>query len=146
MDKLRGMETFVAVVECGSFTGAATRLEMSVAQPNARHSPPARAHAAPRQNRLARHRSGFAGGYFAPTGAPLTASFLQAWPEVRVELDLTNRMVDLVDEGIDLAIRMRTSSAAPGSRHSLRAVHTVCERHWCPAKSAGVCGVPWRAR
>lgn len=29
MDKLRGMETFVAVVECGSFTGAATRLEMS---------------------------------------------------------------------------------------------------------------------
>ncbi|WP_227511294.1 helix-turn-helix domain-containing protein, partial [Klebsiella aerogenes] len=29
MDKLRGMETFVAVVECGSFTGAAARLEMS---------------------------------------------------------------------------------------------------------------------
>lgn len=26
MDKLRGMETFVAVVECGSFTGAAARL------------------------------------------------------------------------------------------------------------------------
>jgi hypothetical protein len=31
--------------------------------------------------------------------APLTATFLQAWPAVRVELDLTNRMVDLVDEG-----------------------------------------------
>ena len=29
MDKLRGMETFIAVVESGSFTGAATRLEMS---------------------------------------------------------------------------------------------------------------------
>ena len=29
MDKLRGMETFVAVVESGSFTSAATRLEMS---------------------------------------------------------------------------------------------------------------------
>ena len=29
MDKLRAMETFVAVVECGSFTGAAARLEMS---------------------------------------------------------------------------------------------------------------------
>ena len=26
MDKLRGMETFIAVVECGSFTGAASRL------------------------------------------------------------------------------------------------------------------------
>ena len=29
MDKLRAMETFIAVVECGSFTGAAARLEMS---------------------------------------------------------------------------------------------------------------------
>ena len=38
--------------------------------------------------------------------APLTANFLQAWPAVRVELDLTNRMVDLVDEGFDLAIRI----------------------------------------
>ena len=38
--------------------------------------------------------------------APLTATFLQAWPAVRVELDLTNRMVDLVDEGFDLAIRI----------------------------------------
>lgn len=38
--------------------------------------------------------------------SPLAASFLQAWPEVRIELDLTNRMVDLVDEGIDLAIRI----------------------------------------
>jgi DNA-binding transcriptional LysR family regulator len=38
--------------------------------------------------------------------APLTATFLQRYPEVRVELDLTNRMVDLVDEGVDLAIRI----------------------------------------
>lgn len=29
MDKLRSMETFIAVVESGSFTGAAARLEMS---------------------------------------------------------------------------------------------------------------------
>lgn len=29
MDKLRGMETFIAVVESGSFTGAASRLDMS---------------------------------------------------------------------------------------------------------------------
>lgn len=29
MDKLRGMETFIAVVECGSFTGAASRLGLS---------------------------------------------------------------------------------------------------------------------
>lgn len=29
MDKLRGMETFIAVVECGSFTGAASRTGLS---------------------------------------------------------------------------------------------------------------------
>lgn len=31
--------------------------------------------------------------------APLTATFLQRYPAVRIELDLTNRMVDLVEEG-----------------------------------------------
>ena len=31
MDKLRGMETFIAVVECGSFTGAASRLGNDIA-------------------------------------------------------------------------------------------------------------------
>ena len=29
MDKLRAMETFIAVVECGSFSEAASRLDMS---------------------------------------------------------------------------------------------------------------------
>ncbi len=43
MDKLRGMETFIAVVESGSFTSAATRLEMSAVMvgnisPNWKHS------------------------------------------------------------------------------------------------------------
>ncbi|MGY5955769.1 LysR family transcriptional regulator [Kosakonia sp. BK9b] len=38
--------------------------------------------------------------------APLTAVFLNEWPQVRVELDLSNRRVDLVEEGFDLAIRI----------------------------------------
>jgi DNA-binding transcriptional LysR family regulator len=36
---------------------------------------------------------------------PTVASFLQRFPEVNAEIVCTNRMVDLVDEGFDLAIR-----------------------------------------
>ncbi|MGK9174713.1 LysR family transcriptional regulator [Yokenella regensburgei] len=38
--------------------------------------------------------------------APLTAAFLNAHPHVKVELDLSNRRVDLVEEGIDVAVRI----------------------------------------
>lgn len=145
MDKLRGMETFVAVVECGSFTGAATRLEMSAVmvgkyiallegqlgtrllERNTRRQSLTDAgrvyfdearrvleQVANAERSVERLRLAPAGtlrvsapvSFGASIIAPLTASFLQAWPEVRVELDLTNRMVDLVDEGIDLAIRI----------------------------------------
>lgn len=37
--------------------------------------------------------------------APLIGSFSAAYPEIAVELTTTDRMVDLVDEGIDVAIR-----------------------------------------
>lgn len=36
----------------------------------------------------------------------LTTSFTAQHPEVRIELDLTYRMVDLIEEGIDIAIRV----------------------------------------
>ncbi|MEO1040063.1 MAG: LysR family transcriptional regulator [Pseudomonadota bacterium] len=36
---------------------------------------------------------------------PITA-FMTAWPEVEVRLDLADRMVDLVDEGYDVAVRI----------------------------------------
>lgn len=38
--------------------------------------------------------------------APIVARFVRAHPGVRVELLLTSRMVDLVQEGVDLAVRM----------------------------------------
>jgi len=44
--------------------------------------------------------AGFAAGL-----APVTAGFLRAHPDVRVEVELTSRYVDLVKEGFDLAIR-----------------------------------------
>jgi DNA-binding transcriptional LysR family regulator len=37
---------------------------------------------------------------------PVIASFVQQWPNVRVRLVLSNRRVDLIDEGFDLAIRV----------------------------------------
>ena len=37
---------------------------------------------------------------------PLITQFAQAYPEVRLQLDFSSRLVDLVGEGFDLAIRM----------------------------------------
>lgn len=38
--------------------------------------------------------------------AAAVATFLQRYPDVRVELDLSNRVVNLVEEGFDLAVRI----------------------------------------
>jgi DNA-binding transcriptional LysR family regulator len=47
---------------------------------------------------------------FAPLYlVPAIAAFLEAHPKVSVELDLSDRYVDLVDEGFDLAIRIFAS-------------------------------------
>lgn len=37
---------------------------------------------------------------------PVLAQFLQDWPDVQVEVSLTDRLVEIVDEGWDLAIRI----------------------------------------
>lgn len=48
-----------------------------------------------------------------PTGmlqagvADMLARYLAAYPQVRIALDATNRRVDVVDEGIDIALRVR---------------------------------------
>lgn len=38
--------------------------------------------------------------------APLVADFLLEYPEVSVDLSLTDRFVDIIDEGVDVAIRI----------------------------------------
>lgn len=186
MDKLRGMETFVAVVECGSFTGAAARLEMSAVmvgkyiallegqlgtrllERNTRRQSLTDAgrvyfdearrvleQVANAERSVERLRLAPAGtlrvsapvSFGASIIAPLTASFLQAWPEVRVELDLTNRMVDLVDEGIDLAIRIgdiqRTDLVAKylaPYRMAICAAPDYLVRHGTPQTPADLAG------
>ena len=145
MDKLRGMETFVAVVEGGNFTEAARRLEISAVMVGKyvreledrlgarllerttrrqRLTEAGRvffedAKRALEQVRMAetsieRLRSSPSGTLrvSAPTTfgayvvAPLAATFQQMHPLVRVELELSNRIVDLVEEGFDLAVRI----------------------------------------
>jgi DNA-binding transcriptional LysR family regulator len=72
---------------------------------------------------------------------PIIAEFLAAYPEVDVNLRLADRLVNLVDEGVDVAVRV---AALPDS--SLRAVrvgqirHVICaspaylEKHGVPSR------------
>lgn len=145
MDKLRAMETFICVVECGSFTDAAARLEISAVmvgkyirqleqrlgarllERNTRRQSLTDAgrvyveecrrvleQVAAADASVERLRTAPAGRLriSAPTTfgacaiAPAVATFLQRYPEVRVELELSNRVVSLVEEGFDLAVRI----------------------------------------
>src|SRR5260221_5441404 len=47
-------------------------------------------------------------GFGSHSLAPTIVKFLKRYPEVSVELMLNDRMVDLVDEGIDVAVRVGT--------------------------------------
>lgn len=147
MDKLRAMTTFVRIVETGSLTAAAERLETSPTSVVRSLSALERELGVRLLNRTTRRMALTDEGreYFErcrrllseveeaeaallarqvkPAGrlvitapvmfgrlhvAPLVIDFLAAFPEVRVELLLVDRIVDLIDEGIDLAIRIGT--------------------------------------
>ncbi|HYF58145.1 MAG TPA: LysR family transcriptional regulator [Burkholderiaceae bacterium] len=49
------------------------------------------------------------------TLGPILPRFLAAHPQVRVEMQVTNRVVDLVQEGVDVALRVRASLDDGGS-------------------------------
>jgi DNA-binding transcriptional LysR family regulator len=49
------------------------------------------------------------------TISPLLPRFLQGHPLVRIEMQLTNRVVDLVKEGVDVALRVRPTLEDSGS-------------------------------
>lgn len=74
--------------------------------------------------------------------APLLAEFMRSYPDVMVSLDITNREVDLIAEGYDLALRI-----APDVRASTRIVRSFrLDRHILVASPAllAVHGVPDR--
>lgn len=45
---------------------------------------------------------------------PMLPSFLKQWPKVQLEMEVTNRPVDLLEEGVDVALRVRSSLAESG--------------------------------
>lgn len=49
------------------------------------------------------------------TIAPILPSFLKDHPHVRIDMLVTNRVVDLVQEGVDVALRVRSSVDDSGS-------------------------------
>ena len=61
---------------------------------------------------------------------PIITAFMQDYPEVHISLTATNRFVDLIDEGIDVAIRFR---AAPLENSNLVARHLGESRHYLVA-------------
>lgn len=74
--------------------------------------------------------------------APLLPEFMDAWPAVSVQVLATNRRVDLIREGVDLALRVRTrldTDAELVVRHlgedvgTLVASPAYLQRHGTPA-------------
>ena len=88
--------------------------------------------------------------YGEKTIAPLVNDFLLSYPEVEVELTLTNRTLDLVAEGYDVAVRMgepsmyarRPSTWRAGERpapYRSSSITIVC-------RATRSTGVFWKAR
>jgi DNA-binding transcriptional LysR family regulator len=92
--------------------------------------------------------------------APHLGPFLSAHPDVRMQLDLTDDFVDLIADGVDLAVRITPPVEGPLSAHQLCANHRVLcaspaylEAHGEPAAVADLEGhrllaasnqSPWR--
>jgi DNA-binding transcriptional LysR family regulator len=56
--------------------------------------------------------------------------FMQRYPGVKVDMRVTNRVIDLVEEGIDVALRVRTTLDESGSLVSAWVKRVPC---WWPA-------------
>ncbi len=79
--------------------------------------------------------------------APLWAKFAQRYPEVALDVSLIDRVVDLVDEGFDLAIRISRGGSARHPARKLATSHNiVCaspaylRRHGEPGTPADLAG------
>ena len=85
--------------------------------------------------------------YGERTITPIIGRFLAQHPEISVDIELTNRVLDLIADGMDLAVRIGEITDARLDRVQLgsRSLH-VCaapayvERHGAPASSSDING------
>ncbi|SHH61553.1 LysR family transcriptional regulator [Massilia sp. CF038] len=58
--------------------------------------------------------------------APLWPAFMARYPEVELEVALVDRVVDIVEEGYDLAIRISRAGSASHAARRLATSHNIC--------------------
>ncbi|MFY0576388.1 LysR family transcriptional regulator [Cystobacter fuscus] len=68
---------------------------------------------------------------------PLLRKYLRAWPDVQVEVSFTDRVVDIIEEGFDLAVRIGVTD--PDSRLVSRVVAGTarCSARLLPTSPSG---------
>ncbi len=85
------------------------------------------------------------------TVGPLLPRFLAAHPRVRIDMQVSNRVVDLVQEGVDVALRVRSSVEDSGSlivknlgptRGLLAGSPTLLQRLGAPVRPDDLRGLP----
>ncbi|MFM9434846.1 DNA-binding transcriptional LysR family regulator [Janthinobacterium sp. CG_23.3] len=166
MDKLRGMEVFVGVVDAGSFTAVGRALDMSTVMVSKHIAALEQQLGARLLNRTTRRQSlteigelycehcrqilaqirvadsgaqamrATARGTLkvsAPVAfgseclAPAMTAYLDQYPEVNLDLNLSNRNSDLVEEGLDAAIRVGPLDDSSMVARPLRPFkHAIC--------------------
>lgn len=166
MDRFEELQTFVRIVEAGSLSGAAERLELAKSAVSRRLADlEARlgvqllnrttrrlnlteagrqyyrrcqrilADLAEAEQAVSREHAGLSGllRIAAPLSfgiqhlAPALDAFLEAHPQLRLDLDLNDRTVNLMEEGVDLAIRIgRLADSSLIARRLAPARMVVC--------------------
>lgn len=74
--------------------------------------------------------------------APVVSEFLAAHPEVNIELLLLDRVVDLVEEGMDLAVRVAKLPDSSMVAHAIGEVHRVVVASAALIKTSGLPKIP----
>ncbi|RFP14946.1 MULTISPECIES: LysR family transcriptional regulator [unclassified Duganella] len=202
MDKLRSMEIFVAVVDAGNFTAAASAFQLSpvmvgkhIAHLEATLGARLLTRTTRRQSlteigtqyveqcrailvQIAAAETGAEAMRSVPRGrlritapvsfgsewlAPAISDYLRLHPEVGVDLNLNDRMVDMVEEGYDAAVRIgplddsgmvarplfnyaMSICASPAylKKHGTPLTPDDLARHECLDFMVGTVGVRWR--